>query len=220
MTEYNGKCLEECPDGYFEDLEHENFDGSFRTQCIACHQSCMQCRENDDDYFVELINPALGYKNCCGNQCKTGYYRKDTGLDKIECLQQCPDNYYGDDDTLRCIEKWTVIAYQDAAFSESDFELKVNAFNLEEGAQERGVTVPLQNFFNLDVLDLPESSFSRENEPTIDVWKVCENPYCMGHTVPTYKSVHFFRILYKVSPLFKILRFFSVFEKNIVTIYR
>ena len=176
--------MEECPAGYYADPTVENNDGTTRTQCMPCHEACMQCLENEQDNWAQPgpttlkpndppANELAGYKNCCGNTCKAGYYRKYSGLEKIECLKQCPPNYYGDDDTRRCIEKWTVIAYQDSALLESDFSKpKQNTFNLEDGAQVRGVSEPLQTFFNLDVLSLPQST--TENEAGQEVWKVCK----------------------------------------------
>ena len=173
--------MEVCPDGYHVNEAYPNGsnDGTTRRQCEACHEACTQCEENlQSNWVYPAGDPAPGYKRCCGNTCQPGYYRKDTGLEKIECLQECGADYYGDEDTRRCIEKWTVIAYQDSALSESNFTVKVNDFNLEADSNERGVTEPLQNFFNLNVLSLEDGAGNNkmttlnEADPPVEVWKV------------------------------------------------
>ena len=135
---------------------------------MACHEACTHCEEKDESYFQVLSDEAAGYKRCCGTECKPGYFRKDTGLEKMECLKQCPTGYYADEDTRRCLESWTVIGYQDSPFNIDNFTAEGQVPTLATTFNEANASAliePLTNFFNLDVLDIQHSSDS-------GTWKV------------------------------------------------
>lgn len=142
-----GKCLEECPKGYFEDQIVET-DFHYK-KCVECPMGCAECNDHTTANYAILTNPSFGYKSCCGKKCAPGYFRKDTGLEKMECLKICPEGYHGDADTRKCVESWTVIAFQDSPLLIDDFTEHTNSFNVDGGTVE-----PLTNFFNFDVLDL------------------------------------------------------------------
>lgn len=51
MGDRFGKCLPSCPKGFFI-KEESNPDGTVRKLCTACHPSCVNCLEHDENEWA------------------------------------------------------------------------------------------------------------------------------------------------------------------------
>ena len=78
---HNGKCISECPDGYWED--------STVNECKQCHQ------DTDGPYYTCATCDAGGNNNCLS--CIPG-----TFLHNNQCLNPCPNGYWEDTTAHKC----------------------------------------------------------------------------------------------------------------------
>lgn len=119
---YEGKCIDECPKGYYSEID----------VCLPCHPKCKHCIDRFD-HCVEGCNAPYVYRNnrcyldceegsvLVGNTCKscniTGCLKcsykdsrttclecsADRVLNKGKCLTACSDGYYLDLIMDKCV---------------------------------------------------------------------------------------------------------------------
>lgn len=166
-----GRCLAECPAGHFKDDTFELDSGTVVKMCLQCHPACQECLENETGDGFE--SPLDGYDRCCGKLCSNGYFQVDLGLEKIQCVKRCPDGYYPTD-ANRCIEKWTVIGYQDEAINNTlhvvagQFDASIISSDRPTGLEYGAKTEPLTTFFDLkDGISNWKAFFTRFSQPTL-----------------------------------------------------
>ncbi|MBN3318924.1 PCSK5 convertase, partial [Atractosteus spatula] len=108
---FKGKCVTECPRGYFED---------FNNICSKCSPECKSCM-NNSTYCLSCTQQYVLYNHECGKTCPTGYFPSngicqrcptdckecssngtctecDSAffLHKESCVDECPLGYYAD----------------------------------------------------------------------------------------------------------------------------
>ncbi|XP_077615494.1 proprotein convertase subtilisin/kexin type 5 isoform X1 [Crocuta crocuta] len=121
---YDGRCLDECPEGTYYEKETKDCRDCYKTcqtcsspgTCTACqeglwmdsHGRCMPHRECAP---TEYWHKALGCKPChakcfhctgpAEDQCHTCL--RDSLLLNTTCVQDCPEGYYADEDSHQCV---------------------------------------------------------------------------------------------------------------------
>uniref|UniRef100_A0A6J0TBE0 Proprotein convertase subtilisin/kexin type 5 isoform X2 n=1 Tax=Pogona vitticeps TaxID=103695 RepID=A0A6J0TBE0_9SAUR len=121
---YNGKCLEGCPDGTYNNEETQNCEDCDR-RCLTCSSfaSCLTCREgylrtdagfcimpqecSPNEYYdrwAKRCKPC--HRNClgCTGPAKEHCLRceKHRHLLNGTCVELCPNGYYADSDENQC----------------------------------------------------------------------------------------------------------------------
>ena len=70
---HNGRCLSNCPEGYFKDGK----------KCSKCHYSCKNC-EGSYNYCLSCISNKFYFNHSCSDKCPEGYFKNNkncTGCD-------------------------------------------------------------------------------------------------------------------------------------------
>lgn len=167
---HSGRCLFNCPDGYFETSE-----GS----CEACDNSCWTC----DESRIKCLSCASGLlleNNRCNLNCSLRYYPDADGICKRcpahcnvcadssscsecsylylllngTCKATCPDGYYEDLDQGKCIPCYfncatcSGISYDDCESCTAGYPKLYQGECLEE--------CPLGTFYNRLVMECQE----------------------------------------------------------------
>ena len=107
---FNGKCLNECPEGTYPVLQTSNY-----YKCEDCYLNCKTCSEkgNDDDMKCDSCNDNdIIYNNNCykeyNSEQKT-FYKYGTNGEITSCYELL--NYYIEENTYECISSMPNVGY-------------------------------------------------------------------------------------------------------------
>ena len=88
-----GSCVDECPDGYYEDSENGN-------RCLPCQNDCDRCHKDGQTLICDLCENGffMHQGNCYSNCPETGTYPHCDTRKCEECDESCQSCYDGQPD--------------------------------------------------------------------------------------------------------------------------
>ncbi|NWR75520.1 PCSK5 convertase, partial [Centropus unirufus] len=142
---HNGKCLQECPEGYFNDAETcKECSGSCKT-CMGSETKCLSCESPllleqwkckptcSEKHFAsegickhcpEMCQECIDTDTC--RECMDEFF-----LHEGKCVQDCPSQFYGED--KHCFPCHADCKYCDGPDSDDCTECAIDSFVLYSG---------------------------------------------------------------------------------------
>lgn len=77
----SGNCLEECPDGKFENKTYN--------MCSPCNFPCLNCFGPNHDNCLSCPKPYYLQGDFCIEDCSNGYYKDEDTNECLPCMSQC-----------------------------------------------------------------------------------------------------------------------------------
>ncbi|EGR31614.1 zinc finger lsd1 subclass family protein, putative [Ichthyophthirius multifiliis] len=84
---YEGKCIKNCPEQYFENISLNN------NICDSCDPTCLSCFGKENNKCISCNGDYYFYKNYCLRDCPEGTYQKDQINNNIcdNCNSKCTE---------------------------------------------------------------------------------------------------------------------------------